>query len=197
MKSLVVGLICIIFVANSAMAEPPQGKGGNKSEAVGPIQVLANGTSIGTFLWWQWGSYVTYMSVLSSTGYGFQIASNVESNSGHNAVPGGLDLQEAVYEMPDCIGPMYVQARAMGGVMNAPFSVEQGYVLSVVNQGSNYYVPAGSQRLIKKILSIGQQQGCYNTTPWSQNVVEIVPNDPVITGVPNERQFPLPITLGQ
>ena len=73
MKKLLVSFLGILLVTGLAVAEPPAGKGKDKEQTPGPVQVLANQQSIGSFLQSVDGYGTLSFSVLSSTGYRFWV----------------------------------------------------------------------------------------------------------------------------
>jgi hypothetical protein len=195
MKKVLTIILGIFLATGLAVAEPPEGKGNNREEKPGPIQVLANQQPIGSFLQSKnipLGSLS--FAALSSAGYRFEVIAHTPTTNFKD--PGDIASLTLWYESPDCTGPAYIRTQS-GVAEDTHFSVEQGFVFWVVNNTEdlgNYYVPAGSQPTIRSFQS--SRPGCSLNLAANRESVEAFPNDPTITGVPNE-SFTAPITLGQ
>jgi hypothetical protein len=195
MNKLLASIFGILLVAGLAIAEPPDGKGKDKGQTPGPVQVLANGESVGTFLQSSGGGGSLAFEALSSTGYHFFVVANAHPFA--ISQPGDLaDWPAAIrvyYESPDCTSPAYV--RVTSGGADAHFSAAQGFVFPVANANPHvyFYVPAGSVPEVRQFQAEGLDCSPYYLA--NSESVEAFPNDPAITGVSNT-SFTPPITLG-
>jgi hypothetical protein len=194
MKKLLASIFGILLVTGLAIAEPPDGKG--KEKTPGPVQVLANGESIGTFLQWSVNNSYRHIWAMSSTNYGFDIIANTTTAGWPSQQVGALNHLSLYYESPDCTSPAYVKTNEGRMISDTQFSVDQGLVFSVVTWETYlglYYVPAGSVPAARQFQAAGPSCSPYYLA--NQLSVEAFPNDPTITGVPNA-SFTPPITLG-
>ena len=133
-------------------------------------------------------------SALSSAGYYFTVYANahgVEEN-----VSGEILRANLFFETVDCSSQAFVTVRNLRGIFasetqNAVFrvSIERTFV-------GHFYVPALSVPATRTMVGTNSGSGCEEVFPTSRESVEAFPNDPAITGVPNE-PFTPPITLGQ
>ena len=159
-----------------------------------PIQVLANGESVGTFMQQGLGGF----GALSSTGFTFTI------------VPAGS--QEATltivnlyryFESSDCTGTILLPIGSDGFLSGFLGVGNQGIVYGLwdetTEQAYAHYSRASfplPQRQIRSRFVGGVQCEIFDEPRLQGDLIPSMPNDPAITGVPNE-PFTAPITLGQ
>ena len=146
MKKVLTSILGILLATGLAVAEQPEGKG--KETPPGPVQVLANQQSIGTFLQDSTVTGALRIAVLSSTGYRFDVLAHAPSTSPRQ--PGELATNspfDVLYTDAFCLSTAYVKVRS-GVVDDTDFSVEQGFVFKPRNftnpTTGRFYVPAGS-----------------------------------------------------
>ena len=132
------------------------------------VPAPASGFSIGT--------------IFSSTGYAFALGAS-ESSSPY------LSRQPLYFESNDCSGPARLEMGSLAAAL-----AYWGYVFSDFH-GAQYYVRQRTndvgQLLMRSTLDNSLTCRAVGTDPVT---VAVLPNDPSITGVPNE-QIPGPISL--
>jgi len=165
-------------------------------------RVKANGQDIGAFLTSSHDDdpknlFRRRFWALSDTGYVFSIyASNTSSG------PAGELLRRLLwFETPDCSGPAYVAATlAPDFPLSAHFV--SGAVFVSLDENDNpgvYYTPKGSAPNTVVLQSQTSTSGGVTICNAKTEAVDaflVIPNDPFITGVPSQRVFAPPITLG-
>lgn len=167
----------------------------------GPVQVLANGESIGSFLGIgntnNLGQYIT----LSSTGYMFQVFNMVPSD--HQPFPllevGRIWPETLLFEFADCLGQAFIElSHEAGRPLSADLIAAEGIVVATGDPLNGvFYAPEGSQAAFLDATFFARSlEGSCGSSPRMTWVVPVFPNDPAITGVPNE-PFTPPIKLGQ
>lgn len=161
-------------------AKPPQ------------VQVLANGEIIGFFLDRMSLGY----AVISQTNYVFGVPVSPETN------PVFVEpVTVLFYSEPTCTTPPL--AMSENGQLThwtSTFLAQQGVVFNAISSPGSaseyWYVPRGAQPVTWPALHVLESGGECRIFGGPFSTFEIFPNDPAITGVPNE-PFTPPITLGQ
>ena len=167
--------------------------------AIAIPRVKANGQEIGTFLdgfspssslehdW-----FVT-ISILSDAGYIFTVAARDRGNETHGEVLPRLFW----YETPNCTGTAYVAAQRANSNFRLQSLFNSGEVFSSSDSNDPflYYTPKGSMATTITVQSQNGSGAC-NAQTETHPSVPILPNDPAITGVANQRKFNPPITIG-
>jgi hypothetical protein len=192
MKKILTSILGILLVTGLVVAEQPEGKG--KEKTPGPVQVLANGTSIGAFLQSNGNLFVGgEFWALSDTGYLF----NVTPFSITTRVAGDLKGERIGFTGPNCTGRSF--AITSGLERQAQFF--SGYVFvseDPSDPNPAYYSPANSRTVIDVLQeSVSRPIGCQPTVGVITFGVEVFQNVQLITGVANQRNLGGPITLGR
>ena len=157
--------------------------------ALAPVQVLANGESVGTFLQAR-NIGTTLFSTLSNTGYYFDVIASVGSSEGE------IWPARLFYAALDCSSPAFVRTGPGGFLNDTLGSAQQGVVILAPSTGL-FYVPAGTQVAVRSFASSDTGAGCnFGNGAANVHSAEALPNNPTITGVPNT-PFAAPITIGQ
>ncbi len=159
--------------------------------------VKANGQPIGVFLNNDAGGPLPFESarfwVLSDTGYMF--AMSPATAAGRSA--GQLYNQRVRFSDPGCLGQAYVEA--LRPDRQAQFY--SGFVFTSEDPNDptpTYYSPTQSPVVADaSIASVRSETGCEVSIGTITFAVAVLPNDPLITGVPNQRILGEPITLGR
>jgi hypothetical protein len=168
----------------------------------GAVQVLANGQSIGTFLDQDYGPHGPVFLTRSDRGYMFPVQMlSAPLGSPDYEQPGQLSPYDIEFESAGCIGDAYVLVTYQGDLgrnNQGPLLAEQGVVFDAGD--GRRYIPKGALAVDRHFQSERSWSSgtCYSWTPPAGpggNSVPTLPNDPTVTGVPNDR-FAEPITLG-
>ncbi len=157
-------------------------------------RVKANGQDIGTLfssLWSDEEPLSIFLWVVSDAGYLFSI---YMPGSGI-ATPGAIRPRIVEFSTTNCTGQAYLPSSndqlkwLLGsGVVFAFFGNDP---LDV------YYSPSGSVSMSGIVTQSRLiDSGCEQPISSSTDLIAVFPNDPLVTGVPIQRQFDTPITLG-
>ena len=162
--------------------------------------VQANGQTIGSFLYSYQGAGLvfntSFLWVLSDTGYAFAITPIADPpNTSSTGIPGEYMRHRIHFSTVNCSGSAYVgvvdPGRTALYVSGAVFASEDGSDPTGV-----YYSPKGSTPMSGIVLQSSiRETGCLAEASAISSVIEIFSNDPLITGVPTNRNFDPPITL--
>jgi len=167
-----------------------------------PIQVLANGEIVGPLIQSSPHGQSPIYLVLSSTGYIYGI-----TNGGQQVFIEEGELWTVTsrwFEADGCVGPAFVEIAGKHfadqlGETNAKEGVvfRAGVEIAPSPPAPHFYIPAGSTGVVRAFESRLDRDNCLDEAqPFELLSVPAFPNDPSITGVPNE-PFTPPITLGQ
>ena len=159
-----------------------------------PVQVYADGQPIGPLLFGLSGTLKAY-TTWSAAGYIFRICP-LAFTPAFCTSDAQLVFANFHFEQLDCIGQPYI---SLNDNVVAPKS--EGQVFHTPDPADpvrHYYRPKQVVAVTRTLMSrFFSQTGCVkHEPPFVTDTTEALPNDPAITGVPNE-PFAPPITLGQ
>ena len=159
-----------------------------------PLQVMADGESIGAFIDNAEGaSYLT----LSEENYFFFVVAVLQPEA-PSARPGNLRAEEIVFESPNCAGQAYLETDSNGNWRG--LSTEQGIVLGAERTVAKaYYVSPDEKPAERSYLSFLSQERdgrCKDEILGPHFSVRVLPNVRAITGVSSQK-YPAPITLSR
>ena len=140
------------------------------------------------------------MRRLSSTAYLFAVQANDSRGYIPNQNAGELSEEPLFFEGAGCIGPAFLSVSFEGHTYADGLPTHQGVVFRL-NPGisapaPHFYAPVGSSASPRNFLSRLNDSGgsCDSINSQDTVSVSVLPNDPSVTGVPNE-PFTPPITL--
>ena len=185
--SLIVCSLCFTEIASADdNSTSPQ-----ISRDKGPIIVKSNGNMIGYFITGIINNGLDrgaeFMHVLSEEDYLFNIL-----------LPNGklFQINELYYQSSFCKGQPYTTngSKSIYRAMGVVYAIPEHFDL----QGT-YYIPRGTQKagmihIRSKLISKNECTDDIDPNADFQ-LSPVFPNDPKITGVPDQRSFPLPISL--
>jgi len=194
MKKQVLLLVVSFFISLSVNAFADDNSNSPQiSRDKGPIIVKSNGNMIGYFItgiinnFWDDGR--EFMHVLSEEDYLFNILLPNAKLTQINAL---------YYQSPFCKGQPYTTngEKSIYRAMGIVYAIPEHFDL----QGT-YYIPRGTQKagmihIRSKLISKNECTDDIDRNADFQ-FSPVFPNDPKITGVPDQRSFPLPISLGR
>ncbi len=126
--------------------------------------------------------------VISTTGYA-AIFDEVTGNHGSMPRAGHVNRQlgPVRFSGPNCTGTVFIRAE-----LNSPLA--GGFVFRAQNQV--YYAPHGviSAQIVSQS-TINDNGECVNVAPSAEELIQVVPNDPAVTGFSNGG-YPGPLRLG-
>ncbi len=167
-------------------------------DALGPIKVKAFGLPVGWLVGGLEpvvaGSPNSGLMVMNSKEYIFEMDTNGD------LVGKGGRLTLFFSRSSDCSGTAYVAGPGTGrGGVNS-FYAAQGYVFSS-GFGNPYYLPHDAARIRNLRYSSTYDGTCrlafgFPSKPSLSNAYAVLPNDPDVTGVPND-SFATPVTIGR
>ena len=172
--------------------------------ARGPAMVKANGQVIGTFLQASgatspWFLSASHIFMLSDTGYMFGVSPWSAPRSNNTDIEAGdLVVHRVRFDGPNCTGQAYMVAVQP----DAQAQFFSGYVFTsehIDNPTPVFYSPVGSTVVANVPIQSSTDNGgvCGNGVGTLDFAVAVFPNDPLITGVPSQRNLGAPITLGR
>ncbi len=164
--------------------------------------VQSNGQNIGAYLHTQVGGFLFSAAifwVLSDTGYAFSITPIANTPTGTSTgIPGEIQRHLVGFVTADCTGQAYVIVTNDSGRKGLYGSGAVFASSDASDPTGVYYSPKGST-FISGIVTQSRirETGCNaETATVGEDVIEVFPNDHLITGVPTQRHFAAPITLG-
>lgn len=171
--------------------------------ARGPAMVKANGQVIGTFLQatnfvGPWPLAAQRIWILSDTGYMFGVTPWRNLSVNPTVEAGTLAVERVRFDGPNCTGQAYMVAASP----DAQAQFFSGYVFAsedINNPTPVFYSPVGST-VVENVpfqSNTSSGGGCEGFPGTLDFAVAVLPNDPLITGVPNQRILGAPITLGR
>lgn len=148
---------------------------------------------------------------LSCTGYIYVITQAV--NTSEQAVVQGIPVESVFFTSKDCTGPMYV-SKNYGSILSSGV-FQNGVVFRTpgtpaaptdpTDPNTYFYVPANGATTSVVVGSFQQSNSnaitctswdVFNTpAPTVDNSVQVLPNDPAVTGIPSA-PIPGPVTIG-
>jgi hypothetical protein len=188
MNKLLASIFGILLATGLAIAEPPDGKGKDKEQKPEPIQVYAQGVSIGRYMGGVFGNSPFGKAVLdpavwllSDTGYIFSIDVNFLYDDSGSSFRYLVEVPSLFFSDPDCQGTVWISAgdlnwtASTGVVFNSP----AGWPTRV------YYTGRGELGIDRVSKSEYQATGCINGANNTPATFIAFPNDEAITGVSN------------
>lgn len=185
MTSILPGFLRSVTLATMLLFHAPS------ANSATPVLFDANGTAIGVVLDFGSGQSGTFdeqvVSVISPEGFYFAVNGNGERAEILGVGPGTL-----VYESADCTGQGYLIS---SGSTTTP--IVSGLVVEGPGGLSSdlVYVPRGSSPAVLATESVLGSAGGCTAVSLAPVVYPALPNDPIITGVPDVIAYLAPLEL--